>query len=551
MIGMQLCLIAFVCTLNLFLAKSHNRPLFSVLRSPIDKTLAKLRGGSTKNSITASRGVPATKDALTTTPADATVSAEPEEDESFMFDILNPSVHASASNVNRARETSRSLLESQHQYIPMVRIDRQGQVSQIVKTKYDILQEFVLSSWKDIEFLDPLYRGPAIAHLLQRQRGCFLAIQQVKLIIDYQYQEVLICQLDHEDALVDQIIKVVRDAFINHPLEEENRWALLPLPSSSETLSGTERATAAVSHAAMKLRRLGMNTLKRLTATTSATLMKYNVKGINFEDINNETVSAQSFNEEEVRDSLWHSIEMNRLILPRIMEVIQTSLFQTVVNVRPIVKQSQANIQQLELKRPIPTMKESSSKSKSNNYNLLYLKQFQRSSILPLQEELLQIKSRINETKHFIQNVLNIIYSLTKARNYRIGAILMNLANGQIGNTQHIPEWTASLDTTLTELGWIMLEVDELLKQVENQHQSLGVIIETQEYAAAKFGHFITIGSLAIAVGALITGLFGMNLLSQFETHEAAFYIVALFIAFGMNTTFKKLLSIAENEHLM
>jgi hypothetical protein len=95
------------------------------------------------------------------------------------------------------------------------------------------------------------------------------------------------------------------------------------------------------------------------------------------------------------------------------------------------------------------------------------------------------------------------------------------------------------VENGLHELEWLELDLLELQKQFKLMKDRLNLQIEHFEVQKSQLEFRLSLSSFVVAFGALVTGIFGMNLLSHFEYHDNAFYIVTLFIASLMTLLFR------------
>lgn len=65
-----------------------------------------------------------------------------------------------------------------------------------------------------------------------------------------------------------------------------------------------------------------------------------------------------------------------------------------------------------------------------------------------------------------------------------------------------------------------------------------------------RFELVLSVATFVITCGALVTGLFGMNLLSHFELNGVAFYVVATSLVAFMTSTFLGILKYGRREKL-
>ena len=86
----------------------------------------------------------------------------------------------------------------------------------------------------------------------------------------------------------------------------------------------------------------------------------------------------------------------------------------------------------------------------------------------------------------------------------------------------------------LNEVEWISAEVEDEIDEITNTEENLVLQLDLLRNRLLRFELMLSICSFVISCGALITGLFGMNLLSHIEFHKTAFYIVTSLVVGGM-----------------
>lgn len=93
-------------------------------------------------------------------------------------------------------------------------------------------------------------------------------------------------------------------------------------------------------------------------------------------------------------------------------------------------------------------------------------------------------------------------------------------------------------ESYLNEVEWIGAEVEDEIDEITNTEENVVLQLDLLRNRLLRFELMLSISSFVIACGALITGLFGMNLLSHIEFHKKAFYIVTGLMVSGMLTAF-------------
>ena len=91
-----------------------------------------------------------------------------------------------------------------------------------------------------------------------------------------------------------------------------------------------------------------------------------------------------------------------------------------------------------------------------------------------------------------------------------------------------------SLDTATVLVQAMHSEAERLLQLARDVEDSISVNLSSRRYELSRLELLLSIISLAVATGALVTGVFGMNLTSRLEVHPSAFLVtVAAIILFA------------------
>lgn len=107
------------------------------------------------------------------------------------------------------------------------------------------------------------------------------------------------------------------------------------------------------------------------------------------------------------------------------------------------------------------------------------------------------------------------------------------------------------LENYLNEVEWITSEVDDILDEIINTEENVVLQLDLIRNRILKFELFLSISSFVVTCGALITGLFGMNLLNHFELDRKMFYVVSGLLFMGMAVSFRRLISFAKHRKLL
>ncbi len=103
----------------------------------------------------------------------------------------------------------------------------------------------------------------------------------------------------------------------------------------------------------------------------------------------------------------------------------------------------------------------------------------------------------------------------------------------------------------LNEIEWVASEVDDILDEVTNTEENVVVQLDLIRNRILRFELMLSISTFVTSCGALLAGLFGMNLVNRFENNPHAFYILTLLTGVAMVTGFRGLVRFAKREKLM
>ena len=102
----------------------------------------------------------------------------------------------------------------------------------------------------------------------------------------------------------------------------------------------------------------------------------------------------------------------------------------------------------------------------------------------------------------------------------------------------------------LNEVEWISAEIEEKIDEITNTEENVVLQLDLIRNKLLRFELLLSISSFVITCGALITGLFGMNLLSHLELNRNTFYVVTGLMGFGMYSMFNALKNFARRQKL-
>jgi hypothetical protein len=102
----------------------------------------------------------------------------------------------------------------------------------------------------------------------------------------------------------------------------------------------------------------------------------------------------------------------------------------------------------------------------------------------------------------------------------------------------------------LNEVGWVSSEIDEHLDKIINTEENVALQIDLLRNRILRFELVLSMSGFIVACAALVTGLFGMNLLSHVEHHPMMFWAIAGALVVGMSATWLQLHRYGKRERL-
>ena len=107
----------------------------------------------------------------------------------------------------------------------------------------------------------------------------------------------------------------------------------------------------------------------------------------------------------------------------------------------------------------------------------------------------------------------------------------LHLSNSEEGNHEDVELLLGSYSADLDE---ILTEIKIFIDMIEDTDQFISAHLDSVRNEIIKLSLFIEVGALIMASGAVVSGIFGMNLLNKLEEHEHGFLLVCLAILLMM-----------------
>lgn len=216
----------------------------------------------------------------------------------------------------------------------------------------------------------------------------------------------------------------------------------------------------------------------------------------------------------------------------------------------------------------------------------LDLVQRQVDELLPLKDKIDELKKRVKEVKRAITEVLNSDEDMERmflvpqgATNARpvvdpastslaaeastasvatssaipaspSGSVTGSTSAGSNNNGVDIMLIETLFETYLNEIEWISADIEDIQDEIINTEENVELQLDILRNRILRFELNLSIFSFIGTCGTLITGLFGMNLLSHMESHPFSFYGVALFTSVICGYLYLALNSFAKREKL-
>lgn len=93
-------------------------------------------------------------------------------------------------------------------------------------------------------------------------------------------------------------------------------------------------------------------------------------------------------------------------------------------------------------------------------------------------------------------------------------------------------------------------QVEELLDHIVNTEENAALQIDLLRNRILRFELALSMSGFIVSCAALVTGLFGMNLLSHVELHPVMFWAVAAALSVAMLTSWGQLWRYGKRERL-
>lgn len=178
---------------------------------------------------------------------------------------------------------------------------------------------------------------------------------------------------------------------------------------------------------------------------------------------------------------------------------------------------------------------------------------------MPLKNKIDELRKRVKEIKRAITDILNNDEDMAMMYlSDRKGGIVVDTRDsithddGIDGTVEPVNTMLLEMlfETYLNEIEWIASEIEEVIDEITNTEENVVLQLDLLRNRILRFELTLSISSFVVTCGALVTGLFGMNLLSHLESSPLVFYFISMLIAVGCGTLFVSLKQFAKREKL-
>lgn len=107
------------------------------------------------------------------------------------------------------------------------------------------------------------------------------------------------------------------------------------------------------------------------------------------------------------------------------------------------------------------------------------------------------------------------------------------------------------LEVVLKNIVQTKAKIDKLGRTIEDTEVLIRLQLDLTRNEMLKLEMLLTIGTFCAGIGAVIVGIFGMNLASHFEEHPSMFYVVCTVLALVLSLTFAILWAFAHSRGLL
>jgi len=145
-------------------------------------------------------------------------------------------------------------------------------------------------------------------------------------------------------------------------------------------------------------------------------------------------------------------------------------------------------------------------------------------------KRLLAVKKSLLEFEQRVEQVVRVVQQLLSDNEDLLDLYLTKPK----GNSEEHEEIKQLIEAHAADLEEIVTETKIFNDMIEDTDQFISAHLDSVRNEIIKLSLFIEVGALIMASGAVVSGIFGMNLLNKIEEHEYGFMLVCLGILLMM-----------------
>jgi magnesium transporter len=165
----------------------------------------------------------------------------------------------------------------------------------------------------------------------------------------------------------------------------------------------------------------------------------------------------------------------------------------------------------------------------------LEVMQTQVDTLIPLKNKIDELRKRVKEIKRAINDILendedmSMMY-LTPHSDSELKSIEIAGVRNVMPSVVDTMDLEMLFETYLNEIEWISSEVEEVIDEIKNTEENVVLQLNILQNRILRFELSLSMSSFVVTCGALITGLFGMNLIRYVHTSILFLFFLYIFM---------------------
>ncbi|CAM9477442.1 unnamed protein product [Phaeothamnion confervicola] len=142
-------------------------------------------------------------------------------------------------------------------------------------------------------------------------------------------------------------------------------------------------------------------------------------------------------------------------------------------------------------------------------------------------DQLLPIKNELNEMQYSVSEVGICINDVLTNDEDMARMYLTEARHGVRRSREHHEEIEMMFESYLMQAEVLASDIREYQNEIRNTEEIVEIELDVMRNRILTYELVLSLSSFAVTAGALVTGMFGMNLLSGLEAHPRMFWIVS------------------------